>query len=104
MQSSLGDCESFSVIAIVAKSDSLTMAETNYMNRVVFGADKRKIELLKKDQNFFDCVNHCDADLVLVSEDGLWGNYELSRSGVDQILTEIDILIIQKSYGKGIKR
>jgi hypothetical protein len=104
MQSSLGDCESFGAIVVVAKSDSLTMAETNYMNRIVFGADKRKIELQNRDQNFFDCVNHSDADLVLVSEEGLWGNYELSRSGVDQLLTEIDILIIQKSYGKGTKR
>lgn len=99
-----GECEAFKDIVVITKMDSLSLTESNYMNRVTFGANKRKITLEKKDQNFFDCVNHSDVDLVLVSEEGLWGTYELSRAGVDQLLTEIDILVIQKSYGKGAKR
>lgn len=102
--SEVEECAEFSEIVVVSTTDSLTLTETNYMNRVRFGTNKRKIILEKKEQSFFDCINYSDADLVLMSEEGLWGTYELSRAGVDQLLTEIDILVIQTSYGKGTKR
>lgn len=98
------ECTSFNEIVVVTTLDSLDLTESNYMNRVIFGANKRKIRLEKQSQFFFDCINHSDADLVLMSKTGLWGAYEFSREGVDQLLTEIDILVIQESYGKGAKR
>ncbi|MFK7953032.1 MAG: hypothetical protein AB8B73_09315 [Ekhidna sp.] len=105
LQSSISeDCSDFKEIVVVTTLDSLTLTESNYMNRVVYGANKRKVNLEKKEQSFFDCINHSESDLVLLSDAGLWGVYELSRAGVDQLLTEIDILVIQESYGKGTKR
>lgn len=105
LQSSIDeDCGNNQGIIVVSKMDSLNLTESNYMNRVTFGANKRKIVFEKRDKNFFNCVDQSDADLVLISEEGLWGSYDLTRAGVDQLLTEIDILIIQKSYGKGARR
>ena len=74
------------------------------MNRVIYASSKRKASLLYKSQSFFDCINQSDADLVLVNEKGLWGGYELSREGVDQLLTELDILTLQQQYGEGVSR
>ena len=74
------------------------------MNRVVFAAEKRKANLVYGSRSYFDCVNQTDADLVLVNEKGLWGAYRLSRDGVDQLLTELDILALQQTYGKGTSR
>ena len=97
-------CESYTEITIVSRDDSLSVVETNYMNRVVYAADKRKATLIYKSQPFFDCINQSDTDLVLVNKEGLWGSYELSREGVDQLLTELDILTLQQQYGKGTSR
>lgn len=74
------------------------------MNRVIYAAEKRKANLLYESQTIFDCLNQSEADLVLVNEEGIWGSYELSREGVDQLLTELDILTLQQSYGKGTVR
>ncbi len=74
------------------------------MDRVAFAANKRSIPFFKKDQKVFDCINQSAADLVLVDENGLWGSYELTREGVDLLLTELDILLLQKSYGEGTDR
>ncbi len=97
-------CTRYTTISIVSKSDSLSLVETNYINRVIYAAKKRSADLIYEDQFYFDCINQSDADLVLVNEDGLWGGYELSRDGVDQLLTELDILTLQKTYGKGTSR
>lgn len=98
------NCERYSEITIVSKSDTLSVVETNYMNRVVYAADKRNATLLYQSASFFECINQMDADLVLINIEGIWGSYILSREGVDQLLTELDILSIQESYGKGTKR
>ena len=98
------DCLQFNVISVVSIDDSLSIVETNYMNRVVYAADKRKANLIYESQSFFDCINQSDADLVLVNEEGLWGAYQLSREGVDQLLTELDILTLQQTYGEGASR
>ncbi len=105
LQSEIPDaCETYQEITIVSSSDSLSVVQTNYMNRVVYAAKKRKANLVYQTQFYFDCINQFDADLVLVNEKGLWGSYELSREGVDQLLTELDILSLQQSYGKGTVR
>lgn len=98
------ECGMFSDIAVVTVQDSLTMTETNYMNRVVYAAKKRRVSLISKDASFFSCIDQSEADLILISEEGLWGAYELTRKGVDQLLTELDILKLQKSYGQGTRR
>ena len=74
------------------------------MNRITYGVDKRNATLLTKSDTFFNCINQSAADLVLINEEGLWGSYELTRDGVDQLLTELDILVLQQSYGKGTHR
>ena len=74
------------------------------MNRVTYGVDKRNAMLLTESDTFFNCINQSEADLVLINEEGLWGSYELTRDGVDQLLTELDILVLQQSYGKGTHR
>ncbi|WP_462249199.1 hypothetical protein [Ekhidna sp.] len=98
------ECQQFNEITVVSISDSLSVVETNYMNRVIYAANKRKANLVYENQSFFDCINQSDVDLVLINEKGLWGAYELSREGVDQLLTELDILALQQSYGKGTVR
>ena len=98
------ECGQYNEIVIISSDDSLSVVETNYMNRVVYAAEKRKAKLDYRSRSFFDCINQSDADLVLIDEKGLWGIYELSRDGVDELLTELDILTIQKSYGEGTSR
>ena len=98
------ECEQFQEITIVSKDDSLSLVETNYMNRVIYAVDKRKANLQYKSRYFFECINQSDADLVLINEEGLWGGYDLTREGVDQLLTELDILTLQQSYGNGTSR
>lgn len=97
-------CQQFEAITVVSKSDSLSLVETNYMNRVIYAVDKRKASLQYETDSFFDCIDQSEADLVLVSKEGLWGGYHLTREGVDQLLTELDILTLQQSYGKGTSR
>lgn len=91
-------------ITVISRDDSLSIVETNYMNRVVYAVDKRKADLKYENSEYFQCINQNDADLVLVNEKGLWGAYSLSRKGVDQLLTELDILTLQQSYGEGTSR
>ncbi|WP_421765608.1 hypothetical protein [Ekhidna sp.] len=98
------DCQNYEEITILARRDSLSMVETNYMNRVIYGVDKRSAKLINSSQKYFDCINQSDADLVLVNEKGVWGQYALDREGVDRLLTELDILTLQESYGKGTSR
>ncbi|WP_424964199.1 hypothetical protein [Ekhidna sp.] len=98
------ECQQFEEVTVVSKNDSLSLVETNYMNRVIYAVDKRKAILEYKSTSFFDCINQSDVDLVLINSEGLWGGYELTREGVDQLLTELDILTLQQSYGKGTSR
>lgn len=74
------------------------------MNRVIYGAKKRSANLVYQSESYFECIGQKESDIVLVDEKGLWGFYELNREGVDQLLTELDILVLQKSYGKGTSR
>ncbi|SNS78645.1 hypothetical protein SAMN05421640_1234 [Ekhidna lutea] len=97
-------CLAYEQITIASKDDSLSVVETNYMNRVIYGADKRSANLIYNSQEYFDCLNQPEADLVLINKEGLWGAYNLNREGVDQLLTELDILTLQQSYGKGTSR
>lgn len=98
------DCGEFPSVTVVVKNDSISLVQKNYMDRVQFGTEKRATVVEFKDQFFFKCINQMDADLVLVSDDGLWGSYTLTRDGVDQLLTEIDILLLQQSYGESARR
>ena len=98
------ECEAIGEITVVRRSDSVSIAKRNYLERVTYGAEKRKVPFEVKEQNFFNCINQSEADLVLLDEQGLWGAYALSREGVDLILTELDVLLLQKSYGKGAER
>lgn len=98
------NCKIYNAISIVSKEDTLSVVETNYMNRVIYAAKKRKSTLSYENQNFFDCINQSDADLVLINKEGLWGSYILSREDVDRLLTELDILTLQQTYGKGTSR
>ncbi|MEO9999725.1 hypothetical protein [Ekhidna sp.] len=97
-------CDVYEEITVVSKNDSLTIVETNYMNRVVYAVDKRKVTLIYVPSSYFDCIDQPNVDLVLVNKEGIWGTYALSREGVDQLLTELDILSLQQSYGKGTSR
>ncbi len=74
------------------------------MNRVSYAIDKRSVELVNSDENYFDCINQIQADLVLVNNKGIWGAYNLNREDVDRLITELDILKLQQSYGKGTSR
>ena len=86
------------------KQDSISISKQNYLDRVTYATQKKSIELITKDQLFFECINQTEVDLVLIDERGLWGGYSLSRDGVDLLLTELDILLLQKTYGKSAER
>ena len=101
---SLNDCVESAEVQIIRSSDAVSIAEKNYLDRVLYYANKRSIEVLQKDDFFFQCVNQSDADLVLINEAGVWGAYALSREGVDLLITELDILILQQTYGEGAER
>lgn len=100
----IADCIQINEIAVIRTADSISLAETNYLKRVEYATEQRDIKLQKREKEFFNCINQSDADLVLINEDGLWGGYELTREGVDLLLTELDILIMQNSYGEGSHR
>lgn len=88
----------------MTRVDSVSLAKQNYLDRVRHATDRKSISLLKEHAEFFACINQNDAELVMIDEKGLWGSYELSRDGVDRLLTELDILLLQKSYGQGTRR
>ena len=73
------------------------------MNRIRYTTDVKEVPLILDESEFFKCIQNGN-DLILVSEEGLWGSYNLDREGVDLLLTELDVLLIQKSYGKGVSR
>ncbi|MEQ9403717.1 MAG: hypothetical protein RIM99_09045 [Cyclobacteriaceae bacterium] len=95
-------CKQFSVITVVYTADSLSAAELNHFNRVSYRTSKKDIPLIA-DSQYLNCTQ-LDTKLLLVDQSGVWGYYEMSREGVDRLLTELDILIIQKSYDKGTNR
>jgi len=97
-------CGLFEEIAVITKGDSVSLSKKNYLDRVTYAVERKSIRLEIKDQFFFDCINQPASDLVLVDERGVWGGYTLSRDGVDLLLTELDILLLQKSYGQGTDR
>lgn len=100
----LNDCFQPKGITIVRTSDSISLAKRNYLNRVKYAIDRNSISFQEMDAEFFNCINQPDVDLVLLNEEGLWGGYVLSREGVDLLLTELDILILQNLYGEGAYR
>lgn len=97
------ECDFFQGINIVHRTDSLTSSRINSLNRVIYKSTAKEISHVPDTLGFFRCIQ-AQADLALVSEQGLWGTYELNREGVDRLLTELDILILQSSYGKGLSR
>ena len=104
LQGELGGCIRTDSVKVIRLSDSLSIAERNYLDRVEYYTNKRSILLEEKGQEFFTCINQSDMDLVLISKQGVWGGYELSREGVDLLITELDILLLQDNYGKGTYR
>ena len=104
LQGELGGCIRTDSVTVIRLSDSLSIAERNYLDRVEYYTSRRSILLEEKGQEFFTCINQSDMDLVLISKQGVWGGYELSREGVDLLITELDILLLQDNYGKGTYR
>jgi hypothetical protein len=91
-------------VKILQNFDTLSIAESNHFTRVQYGANERKIEVLDQKSLIRNCTNQNDAKLVLIDESGIWGSYDLNREGVDLLLTELDILILQRNYGKDVSR
>ena len=104
LKGELGGCIRTDSVKVIRLSDSLSIAERNYLDRVEYYTSRRSILLEEKGQEFFTCINQSDMDLVLISKQGVWGGYELSREGVDLLITELDILLLQDNYGKGTYR
>ena len=96
------NCPTFDKVTIVYSQDSLSVTKRNYFNRVLYKTKGEK-RLVLDTINFISCVGS-SSDLILVNQEGIWGEYEMSREGVDRLLTELDILILQKSYGTGSSR
>ncbi|MEP1094645.1 MAG: hypothetical protein ABJG78_06015 [Cyclobacteriaceae bacterium] len=96
------DCGSFEELSILYSYDSLNASQVNHLNRVTYRTSAKNIPL-SNDPLFFECTGIVE-NLVLVDREGIWGMYALDRDGVDILLTELDILIVQKSYGKGVSR
>ncbi|MEM6641566.1 MAG: hypothetical protein AAF616_01190 [Bacteroidota bacterium] len=104
LERDLGECDTATLVRVTYGFDSVSTAKRNYLQRVFYAAEKRSVLMKRQGRDFFDCVNQTEADLVLIDEAGIWGGYELSREGVDRLITELDILLLQKSYGKGTYR
>ncbi|MBC6399860.1 MAG: hypothetical protein GDA51_04190 [Ekhidna sp.] len=97
-------CGTFDDVTVIVKTDSVSLSKQNYLERVKFGINKRSVRLVINNIIFFQCIDEPETDLILLDEQGLWGSYSLSRDGVDLLLTEVDILLLQKSHGKGTSR
>ena len=97
------ECKGYTDISILYGSDSMSAAQINHFNRITYQATKKNIPLLLDSIGFMECVK-ISQGVVLVSSEGIWGSYDLSREGVDRLLTEMDILLMQKSYGEGVSR
>jgi len=96
-------CE-ISEISILLISDSLSISEKNYFMRVEYGAKERSIPIIASADSIYDCIKPTGESLVLINKQGIWGEYSLSREGVDQLLTELDILMLQENYGREASR
>ncbi len=97
------ECGEVSEISVLYTGDSLGANQTNYLDRVTYQAKTKNIPFRYDQTGLFNCIQ-VEQELILANNEGVWGVYDLNREGVDQLLTELDILIIQKSYGKGTSR
>ncbi len=97
------ECGNISTISVLYTGDSTSVGQTNYLDRVVYQTITKDVPFLYGQSLFFDCLQ-IENELILANKDGIWGVYKLDRGGVDQLLTELDILIIQTSYGEGTSR
>ncbi len=98
------ECGNFTEITVIQRINSYGAVQINQINRLVQKASAKNIAIVDQEDSFFTCIGYEDAELVLVNADGIWGEYKLSRDEVDRLLTELDILILQKSYGQGVSR
>lgn len=98
------DCDDIRGVTIIRTHDTVTISQSNYLERINYAAEKRSIPIIIKEDQFFKCIGMEESDVVLVSDSGLWGAYSLSRKGVDELIAELDILILQMSYGEGTYR
>lgn len=98
------NCGKYNGVTILKVDKSIEIEEQNYLDRVAFGAKKRKISIQNISLSFFECIEEKQKFFLLVDEKGLRGAYSLDREGVDLLLTELDVLLLQKSYGKGTSR
>lgn len=97
-------CGVYQDTKILMQSHDLGIESQNYLDRVIFGAKKRKVSLDTMSNDFFNCLETEQNFFALVDEKGLRGIYSLDREGVDLLLTELDVLLLQKMYGKGTNR
>lgn len=97
------NCQQFKEISVIYRTASVAIHQQNYFDRVRYQVTNSKAYFLPDTTTFFSCLQNED-DLLLVNKEGLWGAYKMDREGVDQLLTELDILLIQNSYGKGVDR
>jgi len=98
-------CGTFNGVTVIAKTDTVSLSGQNYLERVKDATNKRPVRLvINNNSTLFRCIGEPEADLALLDEHGLWGTYSLSRYGVDLLLTEVDILLLQKSHGNGTNR
>ncbi len=97
------ECGKIDEISVLYKGDSSATELTNYLSRVIYQTQAKEIPLVYNQSSLFECLQ-VTKEFVLANKDGIWGVYNLDREGVDQLLTELDILIIQNSYGKGTSR
>lgn len=91
-------------LCIIKNLDSLSTVQESYFQRVSFGANERGVTIVTDKKLIQNCINQSQSNLVLLSKSGIWGEYDLSREGVDRLMTELDILLIQESYGKDVSR
>lgn len=89
-------CPQFHNVIILTRKDSIKNSQRHHYNMLSSYTNDKNILLMADTVHFFHCLQSTH-DLIMLNEEGIWGYYSLDRKGVDQLMVELDILLLQTS-------
>lgn len=96
-------CAQFESLTVSHRAINFDPAQQSHFNRVQFKTKAKKVSLVADTLGMFNCLSISEV-LLLTEGSNVWGAYDLDREGVDRLLTEMDIVLLQKTYGEGVSR
>lgn len=85
----------------LSQGQLMEMDERNQLSRVERILKRKKLVI---DETDYPCFGDTLGLLIIDKENNLRGSYLLEHSDISRLFVELDIIILQESYGKGVSR